>query len=174
MAPATSQPRTNSLAFAKTDCHTCAAQRRTCDRRRPQCSPCLDIGIKCGGFPMQLSWTRKKPAAPQGGRILNQAEDHFYLEPLSLKMASQTKDWERRHRSKAPQQFRFVASESSTRKRSRRHSSRPGPPRTSQGNEPPGRASLQRSTSPQIEVAEDLFSQDETPTSPGKSESLKH
>lgn len=47
---------TNSLAFAGTDCHTCVSTRRKCDRRRPQCTTCLDLGLKCGGFVTPLSW----------------------------------------------------------------------------------------------------------------------
>ena len=47
---------TNSLAFARTDCHTCVSTRRKCDRRRPQCTTCLDLGLKCGGFVTPLSW----------------------------------------------------------------------------------------------------------------------
>lgn len=47
---------TNSLAFARTDCHTCVSSRRKCDRRRPQCTTCLDQGLKCGGFATPLSW----------------------------------------------------------------------------------------------------------------------
>ncbi|EXJ80644.1 hypothetical protein A1O3_06928 [Capronia epimyces CBS 606.96] len=118
------QPRTNSLAFAKTDCHTCAAHHRKCDRRRPQCSPCLDNDILCGGFPMQLSWSGRKPAARRARKILDEADDPFYLEPLSLKMASQFRDREKRHCSKprAPQQFKFVANEPSIRKRPFRQS----------------------------------------------------
>lgn len=52
-----SKPKgTNSLAFARTDCHTCVSTRRKCDRRRPQCTTCLDLGLKCGGFAIPLSW----------------------------------------------------------------------------------------------------------------------
>lgn len=47
---------TNSLAFARTDCHTCVSTHRKCDRRRPQCTTCLDLGLKCGGFATPLSW----------------------------------------------------------------------------------------------------------------------
>lgn len=51
---------TNSLAFARTDCHTCVSAARTCDRRRPQCSTCRDLGIKCGGFATPLSWDNNR------------------------------------------------------------------------------------------------------------------
>jgi hypothetical protein len=54
------EKRTNSLAFSQTDCHTCASMGRTCDRRRPQCSTCLDLGLKCGGFATPLSWDNNR------------------------------------------------------------------------------------------------------------------
>jgi len=48
--------RTNSLAFAKSDCHTCKTKRRKCDRQRPVCSTCQDLGDKCEGFQTRLVW----------------------------------------------------------------------------------------------------------------------
>lgn len=52
--------RTNSLAFSKTDCHTCASLGQRCDRRRPQCSICLSHGRKCGGFVTPLVWDNRR------------------------------------------------------------------------------------------------------------------
>ncbi|KFY08400.1 hypothetical protein V492_06265 [Pseudogymnoascus sp. VKM F-4246] len=54
------EKRTNSLAFAQTDCHSCASAGRQCDRRRPQCSTCLGLGVKCGGFATPLSWDNNR------------------------------------------------------------------------------------------------------------------
>lgn len=51
-----SENRTNSLAFAKQDCHTCAARREGCDRRRPRCGTCMSNKRICGGFAMDLVW----------------------------------------------------------------------------------------------------------------------
>jgi hypothetical protein len=48
--------RTNSLAFAKHDCHTCAALGTECDRQRPRCGTCLSNQRKCDGFAMPLIW----------------------------------------------------------------------------------------------------------------------
>lgn len=48
--------RTNSLAFAKHDCHTCASMHEACDRRRPQCGTCLACNRTCGGFVLDLTW----------------------------------------------------------------------------------------------------------------------
>merc|ERR1711939_313818 len=50
--------RTNSLGWAKADCHTCAEKQRFCDRRRPRCSACLDEGGICGGYIQALNWER--------------------------------------------------------------------------------------------------------------------
>lgn len=52
--------RTNSLAFCRTDCHTCVSLGQNCDRRRPQCSTCLSQGRKCGGFATPLSWATER------------------------------------------------------------------------------------------------------------------
>lgn len=42
--------RTNSLGWAKSDCHTCQSTSRLCDRRRPRCDTCTAQGIICGGY----------------------------------------------------------------------------------------------------------------------------
>ncbi|KAJ5097067.1 hypothetical protein N7456_007788 [Penicillium angulare] len=57
---ATKGKRTNSLAFAQSDCHTCASEGDQCDRRRPRCSTCLTKGRKCDGFATSLSWNPKR------------------------------------------------------------------------------------------------------------------
>ncbi len=54
--------RTNSLAFAKSDCHTCASIGLRCDRHRPRCSTCQDSGRLCQGYSMQLTWQRSHSA----------------------------------------------------------------------------------------------------------------
>ncbi|KAL5350691.1 hypothetical protein ACLOAV_004260 [Pseudogymnoascus australis] len=54
------EKRTNSLAFSQTDCHSCLSAGRACDRRRPQCSTCLGLGVKCGGFVTPLSWDNNR------------------------------------------------------------------------------------------------------------------
>jgi hypothetical protein len=48
--------RTNSLAFAEHDCHTCATFKTECDRQRPRCGTCLSSRRKCDGFAMPLIW----------------------------------------------------------------------------------------------------------------------
>lgn len=63
--------KTNSLAFCRTDCHTCVSLSQDCDRRRPQCSTCLSQGRKCGGFATPLSWATQRmwtddPSAKEG------------------------------------------------------------------------------------------------------------
>jgi hypothetical protein len=61
--------RTNSLAFAKNDCHTCKALKKKCDRQRPRCGTCLSSGRKCDGFAMPLVWKGLdvKEVSPQVG-----------------------------------------------------------------------------------------------------------
>ncbi|KAK5036478.1 hypothetical protein LTS07_002205 [Exophiala sideris] len=50
--------KTNSLAFAKSDCHACSNARRTCDRQRPYCRACQDANDVCQGYSMPLVWQR--------------------------------------------------------------------------------------------------------------------
>lgn len=52
--------RTNSLGWAKSDCHTCSSLRRHCDRKRPRCSACIADGKVCAGYVQQLDWERGK------------------------------------------------------------------------------------------------------------------
>lgn len=48
--------RTNSLGWAKSDCHSCQSSSRTCDRRRPRCNSCTSQGVICGGYVQRLQW----------------------------------------------------------------------------------------------------------------------
>ena len=41
---------------ATDDCFTCTKRNTKCDRRRPYCSPCLEIGKECSGYKTQLTW----------------------------------------------------------------------------------------------------------------------
>jgi len=50
--------RTNSLGWAKSDCHKCSSLQRVCDRRRPRCTPCISDGIVCSGYVQELNWER--------------------------------------------------------------------------------------------------------------------
>src|ERR1700761_7538295 len=65
--------RTNSLGYAKYDCHTCSALKRACDRQRPRCGPCLFSRQRCGGFATNLVWkdvevpSRAEVLAPASG-----------------------------------------------------------------------------------------------------------
>ena len=49
--------RPNASGFAKTDCHTCVQESRTCDRLLPKCEACLDKGVVCGGYVVDLKWS---------------------------------------------------------------------------------------------------------------------
>lgn len=41
---------------AADDCFTCASRGAKCDRRRPYCSQCLDLGRDCSGYKTTLTW----------------------------------------------------------------------------------------------------------------------
>jgi len=41
---------------ATDDCFTCTKRNIKCDRRRPYCSQCLEIGNECSGYKTQLTW----------------------------------------------------------------------------------------------------------------------
>ncbi|RCI15865.1 hypothetical protein L249_2018 [Ophiocordyceps polyrhachis-furcata BCC 54312] len=41
---------------ASDDCFTCSKRNIKCDRRRPYCSQCLQIGNECSGYKTQLTW----------------------------------------------------------------------------------------------------------------------
>ncbi|KAJ2906653.1 hypothetical protein MKZ38_000908 [Zalerion maritima] len=41
---------------ASDDCFTCTKRSVKCDRRRPYCSQCLEIGNECSGYKTQLTW----------------------------------------------------------------------------------------------------------------------
>ena len=41
---------------ASEDCFACQKRQTKCDRRRPYCSQCLDIGKECSGYRTTLTW----------------------------------------------------------------------------------------------------------------------
>ncbi|EPE05029.1 gal4-like zn 2cys6 binuclear cluster dna-binding domain-containing protein [Ophiostoma piceae UAMH 11346] len=41
---------------AADDCFTCSKRNVKCDRRRPYCSQCLEVGNECSGYKTQLTW----------------------------------------------------------------------------------------------------------------------
>lgn len=67
-APATQPPASKDVASARKrrrrapaggaadDCFTCAKRNVKCDRRRPYCAQCLEIGNDCSGYKTQLTW----------------------------------------------------------------------------------------------------------------------
>lgn len=111
----TKAKRTNSLAFCKTDCHTCASLGQRCDRRRPQCSTCLSNGRKCGGFATPLVWDERRMFAdsPVDGVSGENAEQ-------TIPAKTPPKSPSRRaspSRTGASRRFRFVMGPSRARKR---------------------------------------------------------
>jgi hypothetical protein len=41
---------------ASDDCFSCSKKNIKCDRRRPYCSQCLEVGSECSGYKTQLTW----------------------------------------------------------------------------------------------------------------------
>lgn len=65
--PTPSNPKVDSAAVRKRrrrapaggaadDCFTCTKRNVKCDRRRPYCSQCLEVGNECSGYKTQLTW----------------------------------------------------------------------------------------------------------------------
>ena len=57
--PSTASPRKRRrkpAAGASDDCFACQERQTSCDRRRPYCTPCLDIGKDCSGYKTTLTW----------------------------------------------------------------------------------------------------------------------
>ncbi|TLD36622.1 fungal-specific transcription factor domain-containing protein [Venturia nashicola] len=48
--------RRTAASGAAEDCHTCRKRQIRCDRRRPYCSQCLEIGKDCSGYRTTLTW----------------------------------------------------------------------------------------------------------------------
>lgn len=64
--------RPHFTAFALTDCHTCLSGNRKCGRQRPYCSPCLERGLKCGGYVTPLSWHESRAYSGKASRRRHQ------------------------------------------------------------------------------------------------------
>ncbi|KAL1952477.1 hypothetical protein VTO42DRAFT_5281 [Malbranchea cinnamomea] len=41
---------------SRTGCWTCRARRKKCDEKRPECTPCVNKGLKCDGYGARLKW----------------------------------------------------------------------------------------------------------------------
>lgn len=111
--------RTNSLAFCQTDCHTCASTGLACDRRRPQCSKCLDQGRKCGGFATPLSWDDKRIWVNNAWSTETPATRAQGNTNQSLNDDNNTVDITLPTKSTSSRRFRFVEGDSRARKRRR-------------------------------------------------------
>ncbi|KAL4974735.1 fungal-specific transcription factor domain-containing protein [Aspergillus desertorum] len=55
-APVRRRRKRTVVSGAAHDCFTCARKGSSCDRRRPYCSQCLEIGIECAGYKTTLTW----------------------------------------------------------------------------------------------------------------------
>lgn len=41
---------------AADDCFSCSKKGLKCDRKRPYCTQCLEVGVECSGYKTQLTW----------------------------------------------------------------------------------------------------------------------
>jgi Fungal specific transcription factor domain len=55
-APRTRKRRRTPATGAANDCFTCSSQNLSCDRKRPYCTQCLEIGKGCAGYKTTLTW----------------------------------------------------------------------------------------------------------------------
>ncbi|KAJ5764300.1 hypothetical protein N7533_002981 [Penicillium manginii] len=55
-APIRKRRKRTVVSGASDDCFTCSKRGARCDRRRPYCSQCLELGRECSGYKTKLTW----------------------------------------------------------------------------------------------------------------------
>lgn len=55
-APPKKRRRRTGTGGAQDDCFTCRKRAVCCDRKRPYCTPCIEIGKDCSGYKTTLTW----------------------------------------------------------------------------------------------------------------------
>ncbi|KAL1585611.1 hypothetical protein WHR41_05993 [Cladosporium halotolerans] len=55
-APPKKRRRRTGAGGAQDDCFTCRKRAVACDRKRPYCTPCIQIGKDCSGYKTTLTW----------------------------------------------------------------------------------------------------------------------
>ena len=55
-APTRKRRKRTVVSGAPDDCFTCSKRGARCDRRRPYCSQCLEMGRECSGYKTSLTW----------------------------------------------------------------------------------------------------------------------
>ncbi|OQE44255.1 hypothetical protein PENCOP_c002G01604 [Penicillium coprophilum] len=55
-APVRKRRKRTVVSGAPDDCFACSKRGARCDRRRPYCSQCLDLGRECSGYKTTLTW----------------------------------------------------------------------------------------------------------------------
>ena len=125
-SPGASTRRTNSLAFAKSDCHTCVSRGLHCDRQRPRCTICQDSGRLCNGYSMQLSWQRSHSAANRPPKVKAAAppQNNGTTAGRSGRLDTEVSPSNEtpKPRASGPREFTFIAGRSAKR-RKRHHAS---------------------------------------------------
>jgi len=118
--PLSKPRRTNSLAFAKSDCHTCASQGLYCGRQRPRCTTCQSSGQLCQGYSMQLTWQRHHSTVDKPPKVkatISQADNDTRVS-LNNERPSQSQDnIEAEPVPRLPREFIFKAGRPSKRRK---------------------------------------------------------
>ncbi|KAJ6437432.1 Zn(2)-C6 fungal-type DNA-binding domain-containingprotein [Purpureocillium lavendulum] len=61
--PKASKPRGKPRGMRRDrDCRTCKSRNVKCDLNRPQCLPCVEAGLACGGYPQRVVWAGEQSA----------------------------------------------------------------------------------------------------------------
>nr|OQO28876.1 hypothetical protein B0A51_03203 [Rachicladosporium sp. CCFEE 5018] len=55
-SPVRKRRRKTGTGGAQDDCFACRKRGVGCDRKRPYCTPCIDIGKECSGYKTTLTW----------------------------------------------------------------------------------------------------------------------
>ena len=55
-APPRKRRRRTGAGGAQDDCFACRKRAVPCDRKRPYCTQCIDIGKECSGYKTTLTW----------------------------------------------------------------------------------------------------------------------
>ncbi|GAB7346127.1 hypothetical protein MBLNU457_4876t2 [Dothideomycetes sp. NU457] len=90
--PPRKRRRRTATTGANDDCFTCQKRQAQCDRKRPYCGPCLEVGNECSGYKTTLTWG--VGVASRGklrGQTLPVAKQANHAHPIPKKDTKQKK-----------------------------------------------------------------------------------
>lgn len=67
------------------DCRTCKARNVKCDLNRPQCLPCVEAGLACGGYPQRVVWAGESSSTLATASTKSKVEPQLHLHPPHAK-----------------------------------------------------------------------------------------